>query len=55
MKHFFYLTLLSSPVPQPIPNLESMDLATSIRDATAALDLFLNNRYGEAKAALKPW
>lgn len=43
------------PIPQHRPSVESMDLATSIRDATAALDLFLNNRYGEAKAALKPW
>ncbi|KAJ8040416.1 Tetratricopeptide repeat protein 39B [Holothuria leucospilota] len=45
----------SSSIPCQRQQFEKMDLATSIRDATAALDLFLNNRYNDAKDALKPW
>lgn len=32
-----------------------MDLETAVKECSAALELFLNNRFSDALAALKPW
>ncbi|XP_008315392.1 tetratricopeptide repeat protein 39B [Cynoglossus semilaevis] len=33
----------------------TMDLETAVKECSAALELFLNNRFSDALAALKPW
>ncbi len=32
-----------------------MDLGTAIKETYVALNLFLNNRFTEAKARMEPW
>ena len=34
---------------------KEMDLATAIEETTVALNLFLNNRFSEARAIFEPW
>lgn len=32
-----------------------MDLESALKDCNSALELFLNNRFADALALLKPW
>eukprot|EP00057_Strongylocentrotus_purpuratus_P007118 XP_011661592.1 PREDICTED: tetratricopeptide repeat protein 39B-like [Strongylocentrotus purpuratus] len=41
-----------SPCKQRV---KEMDLATAIEETTVALNLFLNNRFSEARAIFEPW
>ncbi|KAM3623590.1 uncharacterized protein V6R79_013009 [Siganus canaliculatus] len=44
---------LSGPTENGMPH--KMDLETALKECWGALDLFLNNRFADALAVLKPW